>query len=72
MSGQRIDDHSFWAGGKSKGSIFPEGAKTKQYSDDGHDGHLSHYEDTSEEIERQQEMGVKKAKGHSQRPGYRN
>ena len=70
--GQRIDDHRFWGGGHSKGSVFPEGAKTKQEHSDGHEGHLGHYEDTTETIKSQQEMGVKKAKGHSQKPGFRN
>ena len=71
VGGQRIDDHSFWAGGRSQGSVFPEQAKTKHIADDGHDGHLSHYEDTQEAIKHQQEMNVKKAKGHAQKPGFR-
>lgn len=70
--GQRIDDHSFFAGKGGKDSVFPKGVHTKHEKDDGHDGHLSHYEDTTETIEHQQEMGVKKAKGHAQRPGFRN
>jgi hypothetical protein len=69
--GQRINDHSFWAGGKSKGSVFPEGAKIQHHSDDGHDGHLSKYEDTDVAIRSQQEMNKKKAKGHDMKPGYR-
>ena len=28
--GRRIDDHSSWMGGASKGSVFPEGAKVKE------------------------------------------
>lgn len=70
--GQRIDDHKFWAGGKSKGSVFPEGAKTKMESSAEGDGKLTHYEDTTEEIKRQQGMGVSKARGHSQKPLHRN
>lgn len=69
--GRRIDDHSFWAGGRSKESVFPKGVHTKEEKDDGHDGHLSQYEDTTEAIERQQEMNKKKAKSHDMRPGYR-
>ena len=72
MSGRRIDDHSFWAGKGGKDSVLPKGVHTKQYSDDGHAGGLSHYEDTSETIKSQQEMGVKKAKGHPQKAGFRN
>lgn len=72
MAGQRIDDHSFWAGGKSKGSVFPEGAKTKEeHSAEGF-GELSHYEDTTETIHSQQEMAKKKVHSHEQKPGYRN
>ncbi len=70
--GQHIDDHKFFAGGMSKDSVLPKGVHVKHYSDDGHDGHLSNYEDTIEAIERQQEMGVKKAKGHPQKTGHRN
>lgn len=70
--GQRIDDHKFWAGSKGKDSVFPDGPhKTKAESDDGHDGHLSNYEDTTEAIRSQQEMSVKKAKGHPQKTGHR-
>lgn len=71
MSGRRIDDHSFWAGGKSKGSVFPEGAKVKHEGEAGDAAHLSRYEDTTEAIERVQNMGVKKAKGHNMKEGYR-
>lgn len=72
MAGQRIDDHSFWAGGKSKGSVFPEGAKTKEYHSDGHMAELSHYEDTNKAIQEQQMMNEKKQKGHDRKPGFRN
>ncbi len=71
--GQRIDDHGFWAGGKSKDSVFPDGPhKAKDYNSDGHMGTLSNYEDTNEKIQAQQEMNVKKQKGHPQKPGHRN
>ena len=70
--GQRIDDHKFFAGGMSKESVLPKGVHVKTKSDDGHDGHLSNYEDTSDAIRSQQEMNVKKAKGHAQKPGHRN
>jgi hypothetical protein len=70
--GQRIDDHSFWAGGASKGSVFPEGAKVKKESSAEGAGALMQYEDTTEKIKSQQEMGIRKAKGHDQRPSYRN
>ena len=72
MSGRRIDDHSFWAGGKSKGSVFPEGAKTKDESSAEGFGSLSHYEDTTEAIKSQQEMNKKKVHSHPHKPGTRN
>lgn len=72
MAGKKIDDHSFWAGKGGKDMVLPKGAHTKAEHSDGHEGHLSHYEDTTETIRSQQEMGVKKAKGHAQRPGFRN
>lgn len=72
MGGQRIDDHKFWAGGASKGSVFPEGAKTKQEMSAGSAGELNHYEDTTEEIRSMQEGNMRKAKALPQKTGYRN
>jgi hypothetical protein len=72
MSGRRIDDHSSWVGGASKGSVFPEGVKTKNESSAVGAGSLSKYEDTTETIKSQQEMGISKAKSHPMKPGYRN
>jgi hypothetical protein len=72
MAGQRIDDHSFWAGSKGKDSVFPDGPhKTKDYSSAEGSGALSKYEDTTEAIKGVQEMGNKKIKGHPMKPGYR-
>lgn len=72
MSGRRIDDHSFWAGGHSKGSVFPEGAKVKhEHSEDGA-GHVGmDYSDTTEMIARDQAKGDSQAKSHKTKPGYR-
>ena len=71
--GQRIDDHKFWAGGKGKGSPFPDGPhKCKEESSAEGCGELSHYEDTTEAIKSQQMMGDKKIKGHPQKTGHRN
>lgn len=72
MAGRRIDDHSFWAGGKSKGSVFPEGNKIKHETSAEGAGGLNHYEDTTETIRSQQVMGEKKMKSHPQKTGYRN
>lgn len=69
--GRKIDDHSFFAGGKSKGSVFPEGVHTKNESSAEGIGAVMHYEDTTESIKSQQLMGGKKVKGHPMKPGYR-
>jgi hypothetical protein len=71
--GQRIDDHSFWAGGPANGSVFPMGAKTKNESSAEAAGNLPMYEDTTERIRSAQVEGTKKIKGHQGRlPQYRN
>lgn len=71
MSGRKINDHSFWAGGKSKDSVLPKGVHTKSESSAEGVGGLSHYEDTTETIKSQQKMGVSKVRGHAQKPGHR-
>ena len=71
--GQRIDDHSFWAGGKSKDSVFPDGPhKTKDESSAEGAASVSKYEDTTEAIRSVQVQGAKKVKAHPLKPGYRN
>ena len=70
--GKRIDDHKFFAGGMSRESVLPKGVHVQTHSSDGHEGHLSQYEDTDAKIRAQQEMNVKKAKGHPHKPGTRN
>lgn len=70
--GRKIDDHSFWAGGKSKGSVFPEGVHHKSESSAEGAGAEHDYEDTTEAIKSQQSMGTSKAKGHPLKSGYRN
>lgn len=71
MSGRRIDDHSFWAGGHSKGSVFPEGAKVKhEHSADGA-GSLMKYPDTTETIKEVQDEGENKMRKHERKFAYR-
>lgn len=70
--GKRIDDHSFWAGKKSKSSVFPMGVHTKEESSADSAGTENDYEDTTEAIRSQQEMGTGKAKSHPLKSGYRN
>ena len=69
--GKRIDDHGFWAGGKPKGSVLPDGAKMKQEHSAEGSGHEADYQDTTEAIKATQEMGDRKAKGHKLKAGYR-
>ena len=70
--GQKIDDHSFWAGSKSKDSVFPMNAKMKQYSSAEGAGAENDYEDTTEKIKEQQMNGDRKIKAHPLKPTYRN
>lgn len=71
MAGQRIDDHSFWAGKGGKNMVMPQGVHTKELGADGHAGEVSKYEDTNEAIKSQQSMNVSKIKSHPQKSGYR-
>ena len=70
--GQRIDDHSFWAGKGANGSVFPMGAKVKGESSAEGAGSEMDYEDTTEKIKSQQVTSIGKAKAHPMKPGYRN
>lgn len=71
--GRRIDDHSFWAGGKSKDSVFPKGVHTKDESSAEGAAEVMKYEDTTEAIRAAQVEGTKKIKQHKMKqPGYRN
>jgi hypothetical protein len=72
MSGQKINDHSFWAGSKSKDSVFPKGVHTKDESSAEGFGSLGMYEDTTEAIKKQQMMNKSKVHGHPQKSGHRN
>lgn len=70
MGGQRIDDHSFWAGKAQKGSVFPDGCAVKHFSDVSGAGELRDYQDTERAIADNQRRAEKKVKGHEQ-PDYR-
>lgn len=73
MSGRKIDDHSFWAGGKGKDSVLPDGPhKVKSESSAEGFGALGKYEDTTEAIKSQQMMNKSKVHGHPMKPGHRN
>ncbi len=72
MAGQRMDDHSFWAGGKSKGSVFPDGVKHKMEKSAEGSGHVgTDYPDTTEAIHRDQMHSDKQAKKQKMKPGQR-
>jgi len=70
--GMRIDDHKFFAGAVDKEVIMPRGAHLKAVSDSDGMGEQMNYEDTEEKIRATQELGVRKQKGHQQRPLHRN
>jgi hypothetical protein len=70
--GQRIDDHSFWAGGRSKDSVFPMGVHHREEHSAEGAGAENEYEDTTEAIKRQQSMNTSKAKARPLKSGYRN
>ncbi len=72
--GQRIDDHSFWAGSRSKDSVFPDGPhKCKDESSAEGAGSLMKYEDTTERIRASQVEAAKKVRAHQGKlPEYRN
>jgi len=71
MAARKIDDHSFWAGGKGKNAVLPDGVHTKSESSAEGEGHLSNYEDTTEAIKKQQMMNKSKIAGHKMKEGYR-
>ena len=72
MSGQKINDHGFWAGGKSKGSVFPAGVHHKAESSAEGSGHISDYPDTTEHVKRDQEHAKGKISSKAMKPGFRN
>lgn len=72
MGGQRIDDHSFWAGKGSNGSVFPMGAKVKAVPGVDGAGELKKYCDSPEAIKKYQDESVSKIKRETQKDGYRN
>ena len=70
MSGQRINDHHFWAGSKSEGSVFPKGVHHKAESPAQGAAKVMKYEDTSAAIRSVQEGNKSKANSHKQKDGY--
>ena len=71
MSGQRIDDHGFWAGGKKDGVPLPMESKMKEEKSAGGEGAVGKYEDTTDAIRSTQEAGQGKIKSNKMKDGYR-
>lgn len=69
--GKRIDDHKFWAGSKSKDSVFPKGVHTKEEHSAEGAGAEHDFEDTTESIHSVQKAASSKAKSHPLKSGYR-
>ena len=57
MAARRIDDHKFFAGGASKGSVFPDGVHHKAEKSSEGAGGIMEYPDTTEAIHRDQKAG---------------
>lgn len=71
--GMRIDDHSFWMGGKKEGVPLPLSTGMKKVSSTEGAGSVMKYEDTNERVVEMQKDGVKKVKSHQGRlPEWRN
>jgi hypothetical protein len=71
--GQRIDDHSFWAGAKGKDSVFPDGPhKTKAESSAEGAGSLTKYDDTTERVKSMQVKNTSMAKSRPLKDTFRN
>ncbi len=70
--GRKIDDHTSWIGARSKDSVFPKGVHTKEEHSAMSAGAEHEYEDTTDMIKKQQEMGTAKAKAHPTKASYRN
>ncbi len=70
--GQRIDDHSSWAGKGGRESVLPVGNKVKTYSSAEGAGSETDYEDTTEKVKAQQQESVRQIKAKPMKPLYRN
>lgn len=72
MAERKINDHSSWVGKGSKGSVFADGAKVKEYASVKGAGAVGSYPDSSEEVARDQMGGSSKLDSKRMKPGYRN
>jgi len=69
MGGKRIDDHKFM--GMSGAPEFPKGVHVKKYSSAEGAGDVREYEDTTEAIQRTQEMGDREISKRPLKSGHR-
>ena len=67
--GKKLTDRHFFGG---DGGMPPMSSKVTKMSDAAGDGHEAYYEDTAAAIEKVQNMGVSKAKGHQVKDGFRH
>lgn len=70
--GRMLSDRKAPIGSGKKGDVFPEGVHVKEYRRVEGAGEMKDYPDTEAHVARDQEHGISKIKGHSQKPGYRN
>lgn len=70
--GQKINDHSSWAGSSSANNPLPMNSKEKHYSSEEGVGELKTYEDTTEAIKAQQAANSRQQRKNEFKPGQRN
>jgi len=71
MSGRKIND--FGGMPHTSDMSMKSGNRVKNFSSAEGAGHVgSSYPDTTEAIQKDQNAGIAKAKGHAMKPGYRN
>lgn len=68
---QRIDDHSAWMGSRGKEYPLPMGSKMKSERSAEGAGKLGEYDQTNEDIVRDQSAGDSKIKSKPMKSGYR-
>jgi len=68
---QRIDDHKAWMGSRGKGVPLPMESKMKEERSAEGAGKLGEYDQTTEDIRRDQMSGEGKLKSKPMKPGYR-
>lgn len=70
MAEMKIDDYGGWP--RTSEQMMKSKTHTKEYKSAEGAGEIRNYPDTTEEIKRDQDHGIGKAKGRPMKPGYRN